>query len=1127
MVNTGCIYGHRKQIFILIFKLYILRKNILYFVLFLIQIGVYAQTVNPTPPVHPNDPGGTLRIPVVFHVVHETPHDIGISENLLIRFLSTTNSLMNNVDTSQIENLYRSRVGSPNIELYLLESISSCDAGYSGISWDVTSRSDFGREDTFFEKNLSFIDGDLDILNNFRGNVAYSSALHVWICNSLFTVEEDGKSVTHFQSFATYPETTGFPIDGIVFSLGHFSQKNVQVFIHELGHYLDLSHIWEKRGVNIQDSTDCSDDDGFTDTPQQAGANLPSEIALGNIQKDCLYPTIDGNYENFMDYSFEEVGMFTEEQAAHMRYTIFEHRPGLLATQMCGSVPSNDECLNAQALNSFSTDVQEAFLVKTGGTVSQATLEDLPTECDSNQATGFKGRGVWYTFTAQHSSSSVFVSHVNSFNPAVSIYSGSCDALVYEGCNRNTGSGSELTVFNLDNFVVGDQYWVRIYNGGTTGSTLTESEFKIWVRHSSNPIEDPDTSTEEPEDPIVDKPTDILDFAITDYLVKDGDGGGEGNENGHINLGEEIDLDIELQNLSQAIVADNVVGILTTTTPGVIITDDSETWSDFGGGEKEWESDFDFEFEFDFDSDAIDFVLTIQTKDDQEFRKTFSIPVQYPNDILDFAITDYLVKDGDGGGEGNEDGLIQIREEIDLEVQLENLSQGIWVDNLTGVLTTSTPGVIITDDDIEWNHFSGGEKLWESDFDFEFEFDFDSDAIDFVLTIQTKDDQEFRKTFSIPVQYPNDILDFAITDYLVKDGDGGGEGNEDGLIQIREEIDLEVQLENLSQGIWVDNLTGVLTTSTPGVIITDDDIEWNHFSGGEKLWESDFDFEFDSDFNSDAIDFTLTLYTEYGQELRKTFNIPVYPAFTNGVALEVCDYRVKDGRRGGKGNRNAQIDPGEEIDLDVCLRNNDTSRRKARDVKGRISLIGELQDYVRITDSYESWGDIYRGREDWESDFDFTVADDYPLTLIGFFIDISTQSGSCADIIIIPVNGNRSSKTSAAKRSKDLPRDSVVDTMSVETITVPSSDGVSEDLPIIYPNPVDSSSVLHIAKVIGDELDVTVINLEGTAIKRVFSGTVADTDLIHLNLEDSLPSGVYVVRIVRNGFPMAVRILKD
>jgi len=122
--------------------------------------------------------------------------------------------------------------------------------------------------------------------------------------------------------YATFPTSAGDPNDGIVMSPQYFGSSDYEAAAgetfylsapydkgrtttHEIGHYLNLRHIWGDGG--------CGVDDFVADTPESDASN--GGCATGHVS--C--GTVD-MVENYMDYSDDScMGLFTEGQKNRMR----------------------------------------------------------------------------------------------------------------------------------------------------------------------------------------------------------------------------------------------------------------------------------------------------------------------------------------------------------------------------------------------------------------------------------------------------------------------------------------------------------------------------------------------------------------------------------------------------------------------------------------------------------------------------------------------------------------------------------------------------------------------------------------------------------------------------------------
>jgi hypothetical protein len=102
---------------------------------------------------------------------------------------------------------------------------------------------------------------------------------------------------------------------------------------HEIGHYLDLFHIWG------DDGSGCTGSDLIADTPNQAGSSPFSGSSCRTHPAVSCSNGPDGDmFMNYMDYSGDQcMNMFTAGQATRIDATLHTQRTGLLASH--GLVP--------------------------------------------------------------------------------------------------------------------------------------------------------------------------------------------------------------------------------------------------------------------------------------------------------------------------------------------------------------------------------------------------------------------------------------------------------------------------------------------------------------------------------------------------------------------------------------------------------------------------------------------------------------------------------------------------------------------------------------------------------------------------------------------------------------------
>lgn len=117
------------------------------------------------------------------------------------------------------------------------------------------------------------------------------------------------------------------------------------------------------------------------------------------------------------------------------------------------------------------------------------------------------------------------------------------------------------------------------------------------------------------------------DLTYLSSVIHDGSGGGNGDSDGKIDAGEEIDLDVTLRNAG-TVTATNVAATLSTSDPYLTIVDDDEPFADIAVGASVT-SNADFDFSVSSAAPAghqISFTLLI-TSDQSSWTRSFTLPV--------------------------------------------------------------------------------------------------------------------------------------------------------------------------------------------------------------------------------------------------------------------------------------------------------------------------------------------------------------------------------------------------------------------------------------------------------------------------------------------------------------------
>ena len=172
-------------------------------------------------------------------------------------------------------------------------------------------------------------------------------------------------------------------------------------------------------------------------------------------------------------------------------------------------------------------------------------------------------------------------------------------------------------------------------------------------------------------------------------------------------------------------------------------------------------SDIDIQIRFNpTQEQTYDGVITVENTADNANSSNSSIQVTgtginnntgQPNIILtnQFEIDD----DTSGGSNGNDNGIPEAGEEIELSVQLQNTGNASAT-NVTAVLSTNDGDINITDTNETYGTITAGSTDWNTDFDFEIDANCPTKTVNFRLDI-TSDQGSWQQNFSLNVQGSN------------------------------------------------------------------------------------------------------------------------------------------------------------------------------------------------------------------------------------------------------------------------------------------------------------------------------------------------------------------------------------
>ncbi len=230
-------------------------------------------------------------IPIVFHIVHNFGPENISDEQIYdqVRILNEDFRKLNE-DTSDIIDIFKPIAADARVEFRLptKDFEGNCTNGIDRIASVETYVGDDGSKLNAWPRDRY---------------------LNVWVVTSM----EDGVA-----GYAYYPSAVPSGIsamrDGIIIrhqyigSIGTGSPGNSRALTHEIGHWLNLQHVW---GDNNSPGLNCGDDD-VEDTPESIGwdnCNLNGSVCNAGVIE---------NVQNYMEYSYCS-NMFSAGQVERLR----------------------------------------------------------------------------------------------------------------------------------------------------------------------------------------------------------------------------------------------------------------------------------------------------------------------------------------------------------------------------------------------------------------------------------------------------------------------------------------------------------------------------------------------------------------------------------------------------------------------------------------------------------------------------------------------------------------------------------------------------------------------------------------------------------------------------------------
>lgn len=254
---------------------------------------------------------GVLRIPVVVHVLHGTDaHDIGMRQIHSQIAVLNADFRAKNSDIDLVPAPFRSLVADSMIEFALATRDPNGNPTV-GVTRTRVRPGPFTGETPDLDAAIKYAGS---------GHPAWpaDSYLNLWVCDL-------GVGLLGYAQFPGGPPAT----DGVVVNVTAFGTNGTarapfdggRTATHEVGHWLNLLHIWG------DDRGGCNGSDNVADTPNQAG---PNEASPSFPCVSCNNGPNGDMFMNYMDYVDDDaMFMFTRGQSRRMDATLLGARASL------------------------------------------------------------------------------------------------------------------------------------------------------------------------------------------------------------------------------------------------------------------------------------------------------------------------------------------------------------------------------------------------------------------------------------------------------------------------------------------------------------------------------------------------------------------------------------------------------------------------------------------------------------------------------------------------------------------------------------------------------------------------------------------------------------------------------
>lgn len=244
----------------------------------------------------------TISIPIVVHVLYYAEIE-NISADQINSQLTVLNDDFNRMNADATTEWPQAASANISFELATVDPFGNTTTGITRTYINTTE----------YQVNLS---RSLDHYSNVQMKSSSLNGIDAWPTDQYLNIWVINMQ-DNVKGFSTFPGSIESAYDGVVINYTFFgtigtgntySQFNKgRTATHEVGHWLDLYHIWGE---------DCDTDDLVDDTPEQESYHFGCPSAYYSCGSNDMV-------NNYMDYTFDSCqNMFTQGQAERMRTTL-------------------------------------------------------------------------------------------------------------------------------------------------------------------------------------------------------------------------------------------------------------------------------------------------------------------------------------------------------------------------------------------------------------------------------------------------------------------------------------------------------------------------------------------------------------------------------------------------------------------------------------------------------------------------------------------------------------------------------------------------------------------------------------------------------------------------------------